>query len=222
MMELRLGKECCASRDLCLQFCPVVVISPLGHPSFSYIFLKKYFEISLPKSPSRLGCLRFAVLRDVPAEELFDEVWMLLRALGLEEKGRCHCDKLSGGQKRRLWVATALLGKVPLVFLDEPTSGMDPSSRRDLWTLLQRMKGEGRTILFTTHYLEEADLLADRKAVLSKGRVQVCGTSADLKTQFGGGYHLRFPSAAEIPPFTRELVLQHVPSASEEPLGYTR
>merc|ERR1719343_1727732 len=78
---------------------------------------------------------------------------------------------------------------MPLVFLDEPTSGMDPSSRRELWDLLMSMKQRGRAVLFTTHYLEEADILADRKAVLAKGKVQAVGTSREL--QFGADYPLR-------------------------------
>jgi len=126
------------------------------------------------------------------------EVTQVLEALGLLEKRGAKCGKLSGGQKRRLWVATSLLGQAALVFLDEPTSGMDPSSRRELWTLLLSMKGRGRSCLFTTHYLEEADLLADQKAVIAKGRVKGVGTSKELKMQFGAGYHLRImmPRAA--------------------------
>eukprot|EP00427_Karlodinium_veneficum_P039784 CAMPEP_0169281920 /NCGR_PEP_ID=MMETSP1016-20121227/56577_1 /TAXON_ID=342587 /ORGANISM="Karlodinium micrum, Strain CCMP2283" /LENGTH=364 /DNA_ID=CAMNT_0009370703 /DNA_START=504 /DNA_END=1595 /DNA_ORIENTATION=- len=113
------------------------------------------------------------------------EIVEILKALGIAVKTDCKCGDLSGGQKRRLWVATALVGKAPVVFLDEPTSGMDPSSRRELWSLLLRMKGQGRTIIFTTHYLEEADTLADRKAVLSKGKVKAVGTSNELKLRFG-------------------------------------
>lgn len=68
-----------------------------------------------------------------------------------------------------------------MAFLDEPTSGMDPSSRRELWSLLLEARDAGRCIIFTTHYLEEADILANRKAVLAKGRVQAVGTSRELK-----------------------------------------
>lgn len=119
------------------------------------------------------------------------EVDALLSALSLTEKRTSRCDKLSGGQKRRLWVATCLMGKAPVVFLDEPTSGMDPSSRRELWGLLSGMKRRGRSVIFTTHYLEEADVLADRKAVLAEGKVKALGTSKELKMQFGAGYRLK-------------------------------
>eukprot|EP00913_Durusdinium_trenchii_P032435 g30369.t1 len=106
----------------------------------------------------------------------------------------------------------------PLVFLDEPTSGMDPSSRRQLWELLLRMRTSGRSIIFTTHYLEEADVLADRKAVLARGRVQACGTSRDLKLQFGLGYLLQvqFRDGADAQNFqdASNVILTHIPSAT--------
>merc|ERR1719188_1160730 len=92
---------------------------------------------------------------------------------------------------------------------------MDPSSRRELWDLLVSMKERGRSVLFTTHYLEEADILADRKAVLARGKVQAVGTSRDLKLQFGMGYHLRvlLPATApraqqlELAELVREMVI---------------
>ena len=81
---------------------------------------------------------------------------MYAKALGLQEKLDALCNTLSGGQKRRLWCCTALLGDTPLVILDEPTSGMDPQSRRDFWLLLKDMaQRDGRAIMFSTHYLEE-------------------------------------------------------------------
>ena len=73
------------------------------------------------------------------------------------------------------------IGDSPVCFLDEPTSGMDPSSRRELWSLLLTARDAGRCIIFTTHYLEEADILANRKAVLARGQVQAVGTSRELK-----------------------------------------
>merc|ERR1719221_421729 len=97
---------------------------------------------------------------------------------------------------------------------------MDPSSRRELWNLLLSMKSRGRSVLFTTHYLEEADLLADRKAVLAKGKVQGIGTSKELKTQFGTGYHLRIMTLRTTPASTLEqlngVVTGYVPGAIKE------
>jgi len=133
----------------------------------------------------------FSGLRGVPQARVAGRIVSVLTALGLTEKIDELCKTLSGGQKRRLWVATALIGESPVCFLDEPTSGMDPSARRELWDLLLRMKDTGRCVIFTTHYLDEADILADRKAVLARGRIQAVGTSRDLKMQFGIGYHLR-------------------------------
>lgn len=152
--------------------------------------------------------LFFAGLRGTKSGS--SEVSQVLEALGLLEKRIAKCGTLSGGQKRRLWVATSLLGDAPLVFLDEPTSGMDPSSRRELWTLLLNMKSRGRSILFTTHYLEEADLLADRKAVLAKGKVKAMGSSKELKTQFGTGYHLRILMPHSTAPHLAEQVTELV------------
>ncbi|CAE8601223.1 unnamed protein product [Polarella glacialis] len=162
----------------------------------------------------------FASLRGVNPELVTQRLLEVLTALGMPEKVDDLCTSLSGGQKRRLWVATALLAETPLVFLDEPTSGMDPSSRRELWNILLRMKAAGRCVLFTTHYLEEADVLADRKAVLARGRVQACGTSRDLKLQFGLGYHLQIElSAGYAPEHLQRLssmVHRHVTGAQQE------
>eukprot|EP00931_Biecheleriopsis_adriatica_P084220 TRINITY_DN5797_c0_g1_i2.p1 TRINITY_DN5797_c0_g1~~TRINITY_DN5797_c0_g1_i2.p1 ORF type:complete len:1395 (+),score=291.85 TRINITY_DN5797_c0_g1_i2:23-4207(+) len=162
----------------------------------------------------------FASLRGVSQDMVSDRIFEVISSLGMPEKIDDLCTSLSGGQKRRLWVATALLGETPLVFLDEPTSGMDPSSRRELWNLLLQMKVSGRSVLFTTHYLEEADVLADRKAVLARGRVQACGTSRDLKLQFGLGYHLQvffddgIPSSEDARSLM-ELVKHYIASATE-------
>lgn len=162
----------------------------------------------------------FASLRGVSEAHVSERIVEVLTALGIPEKIDDLCVSLSGGQKRRLWVASALVGETPVVFLDEPTSGMDPSSRRELWSLLLQMRASGRAIIFTTHYLEEADVLADRKAVLAKGRVQAVGTSRDLKLQFGLGYHLQvelLPAASEQRVSElRGLVLRHVASARDE------
>jgi ATP-binding cassette subfamily A (ABC1) protein 3 len=158
----------------------------------------------------------FAALRGSSDPE--NEIPQILALLGLQEKLQEQCKKLSGGQKRRLWVATSLLGEAPVVFLDEPTSGMDPASRRQLWNLLLDMKSRGRSILFTTHYLEEADVLADRKAVLAKGKVKAAGTSMELKRQFGVGYHLKVfmqrSASASCADKVRDLVMQMVRSST--------
>ncbi|MEV8117793.1 ABC transporter ATP-binding protein [Streptomyces xiamenensis] len=97
------------------------------------------------------------------------------------------CAALSGGQRRRLDIAMALTHRPRVLFLDEPTTGLDPGSRADLWNLIRRIRSEdGTTIFLTTHYLDEADALSDRLIVVDDGRVAAEGTPAELKTRYGG------------------------------------
>ncbi len=100
----------------------------------------------------------------------------VIDSVGLTSKRRSRNEKLSGGQRRRLDVALGLIGRPRVLFLDEPTTGFDPEARREFWTLIDGLKAEGTTILLTTHYLEEAQHLADRVAVISRGRVLACDT----------------------------------------------
>jgi len=95
----------------------------------------------------------------------------LLAAVGLTEQARTRVDRLSGGQRRRLEVALGVQGRPELVFLDEPTTGMDPVARRQFWALIQGLRADGTTVLLTTHYLDEAAQLADRVGVLAEGRL---------------------------------------------------
>jgi ABC-2 type transport system ATP-binding protein len=118
-----------------------------------------------------------------------DEV-MELVALG--EKRRAWVGKLSGGQKQRLAVACALVGDPDLLFLDEPTTGLDPQSRRSLWDVIRGLRDRGRTILLTTHYMDEAERLCDRVAVVDHGKVIALGSPADLVTRLGGDHVIEF------------------------------
>ncbi|KAK9882111.1 hypothetical protein WA026_018953 [Henosepilachna vigintioctopunctata] len=99
------------------------------------------------------------------------------------------CSTLSGGMKRKLSVGIALCGNSKVIMLDEPTAGMDPSARRFIWDFLRSQK-KGRTILLTTHFMDEADLLGDRVAIMSNGELKCCGSSFFLKKKYGTGYHL--------------------------------
>ena len=103
----------------------------------------------------------------------------------LEEKRTARVGTLSGGQKQRLSVACALAGDPELLFLDEPTTGLDPQSRRQLWELVERLKASGRTIVLTTHYMEEADRLCDRVAIVDHGQVIALGTPRSLTRSLG-------------------------------------
>ena len=104
----------------------------------------------------------------------------VIRLVGLEEKRDERVRRLSGGQRRRLDLGLALVGDPELIFLDEPTTGFDPRARRQAWETIRSLRGLGKTILLTTHYLDEAEQLADRVAVLSQGRIVASGTPAEL------------------------------------------
>jgi ABC-2 type transport system ATP-binding protein len=104
----------------------------------------------------------------------------VLALVGLEEKANAKTRTLSGGQRRRLDLGVALVGDPELIFLDEPTTGFDPGARRAAWETIRSLRSLGKTILLTTHYIEEAQRLADRVAVLSHGRIVASGTPADL------------------------------------------
>jgi ABC-2 type transport system ATP-binding protein len=106
----------------------------------------------------------------------------------LGEKLDSYVGKLSGGQKQRLAVACALVGDPELLFLDEPTVGLDPQNRRQLWDILRSFRAQGRTILLTTHYMDEAERLCDRIAVVDHGKVIALGTPAELIARLGGDH----------------------------------
>jgi ABC-2 type transport system ATP-binding protein len=107
----------------------------------------------------------------------------VLKLVGLEEKAAAKSRTLSGGQRRRLDLGVALVGNPELLFLDEPTTGFDPSARRAAWETIRSLRALGKTILLTTHYIEEAHRLADRVAVLRRGEIVASGTPAELIAQ---------------------------------------
>jgi ABC-2 type transport system ATP-binding protein len=110
----------------------------------------------------------------------------VLDLVSLSDKRRSWTEKLSGGQKQRLAVACALVSDPELLFLDEPTTGLDPQSRRQLWEVVLGFKSRGRTVLLTTHYMDEAERLCDRVAVVDRGKVIALGTPAELIASLGG------------------------------------
>ncbi|MGH7546648.1 MAG: ABC transporter ATP-binding protein [Gemmatimonadales bacterium] len=121
-----------------------------------------------------------------------DEVLALVE---LEEKRRAWVGKLSGGQKQRLAVACALVSRPELLFLDEPTTGLDPQSRRQLWDVITRFRTAGGTVLLTTHYMEEAERLCDRVAIMDHGRVIALGTPRQLIATLGAEHVVEFALA---------------------------
>ena len=114
------------------------------------------------------------------------EVLALLELVSLTDKRRTWYTKLSGGQKQRLAVACALVGDPQVLFLDEPTTGLDPQSRRQLWGLIEQFRAEGRTVLLTTHYMDEAQRLCDRVAIIDAGKVIALGSPRELIRLLGG------------------------------------
>lgn len=103
-----------------------------------------------------------------------------LELVGLGHRARVRVKQLSGGERRRLDLALALLGRPEVLFLDEPTTGLDAEGRRDTWELVRRLQEDGITVLLTTHYLEEAEALADRLAIMHRGRIVTAGTTAEV------------------------------------------
>ncbi|MFG2478178.1 ABC transporter ATP-binding protein [Streptomyces fagopyri] len=119
--------------------------------------------------------------------------------VGLEAKADSRIKALSGGQRRRLDVALGVIGGPELLLLDEPTTGFDPAARRQFWDLIRKLADEGTTILLTTHYLEEAEALANRLAVVARGRVVAQGEPAALRERFGAGATVRWTEADGTP-----------------------
>jgi ABC-2 type transport system ATP-binding protein len=112
--------------------------------------------------------------------------------VSLEEKANAWVGKLSGGQRQRLAVACALVGDPDLLLLDEPTTGLDPQSRRQLWDIIRGFRAQGRTILLTTHYMDEAERLCDRVAIVDHGRVIALGSPRELILSLGGEHIIEF------------------------------
>jgi ABC-2 type transport system ATP-binding protein len=135
---------------------------------------------------------------------------MLVERLGLESCGRTPYRRLSGGQQQRLSLAMALVGRPELLFVDEPTAGMDPQARRDTWALLDELRGDGVTVVLTTHYLEEAERLADQVHIIDRGRLVASGSPFEL-TRGGGTATIRLVVTKPFP--------THAPESLQRALG---
>jgi ABC-2 type transport system ATP-binding protein len=130
--------------------------------------------------------------RGPPAEEV-------IRIVQLQDKRKGRVGRLSGGQRQRLALACALVGDPALLFLDEPTTGLDPQSRRQLWELIERFKADGRGILLTTHYMEEAERLCDQIAIVDRGKVIALGTPRQLVASLSAEHVVEFAVAPGAP-----------------------
>lgn len=134
----------------------------------------------------------FGRMYNVDKEELKERIDLLIKKVGLEEKRKVKAEKLSGGMKRRLNLIMGLVHDPDTLFLDEPTAGLDPQSRRMMWDYLFELKEQNKTILLTTHYMEEADILSDRLAIIDHGKIIAMGTPDHLKETIGKGDLLTF------------------------------
>jgi ABC-2 type transport system ATP-binding protein len=132
----------------------------------------------------------------------------LLVQLGLDEKRNAPFAKLSGGQKQRLFIALALLPDPELIFLDELTTGLDPQARHAIWDLVREVRLKGKTILLTTHYMEEAERLCDRVAILDHGRIVALDSPVELIRKFGGEERITFSVDQTLPPEFEDSIQQ--------------
>ncbi len=151
--------------------------------------------------------------RSLPVEQL-------IASVNLEEKADDASGNLSGGQRQRLAIAIALVNDPAVVFLDEPTTGLDPQARRSLWEVITRLKAEGKTVLLTTHYLEEAEQLCDELIFIDHGKVIAAGTPAGLIAEHFERSTLEFLTDDRLPP----EALEHLPAVDhhEEGNGQTK
>ncbi|XP_055983410.1 ATP-binding cassette sub-family A member 9 [Sorex fumeus] len=167
----------------------------------------------------------FAKIKGIQPHEVEQEVQQVLRDLEMENIQDILAQNLSGGQKRKLTFGIAILGDPQVLLLDEPTAGSDPLSRHRVWNLLKERKAN-RVILFSTQFMDEADILADRKVFISNGKLKCAGSSLFLKKKWGIGYHLSLHLNEMCDPDNiTSLVKQHIPEAklteqSEEKLVY--
>ncbi len=130
----------------------------------------------------------------------------ILKQVQLEDKATDWYEKLSGGQKQKMGLALALVNEPELLFLDEPTTGLDPQARRSIWEVIRSLKSEGRSVFLTTHYLEEAQLLADRVCIINHGKIAALGTPEDIIQEHGKGEVLSLQAAPRLAEYLRTKV----------------
>lgn len=139
----------------------------------------------------------FARYFDIDGKTAASRAEELLEFIGLSSRKKSHVDELSGGMKRRLIIARSLINKPDLLIMDEPTTGLDPQARHHVWQLIERLKGEGTTVLLTTHYMEEAARLCDRLMIMDRGRIIVEGSPSDLIRRYVGANVIELPAAGD-------------------------
>jgi ABC-2 type transport system ATP-binding protein len=187
-------------------------------PRAAGVVLKRHIGVMLQQDGLYPG-LRAREVLDLYAS-FFDrpeEPDALLEMVGLRDAARTRCRQLSGGQKRRLALAVALVGRPTMLFLDEPTTGMDPQARHATWEIIRAIRERGATVLLTTHFMDEAERLADRIGIIDRGQLVALDTPAAL-SRIGSNNAVRFTAA----PGLDHAALAGLPAAStvrEEPAG---
>jgi ABC-2 type transport system ATP-binding protein len=157
----------------------------------------KFVDYATPKEAIRYYASLFNVKVDP------DEI---LRKVILEDSADVYFVKLSGGQKQKVGLALSLVNDPELVFLDEPTTGLDPQARRAVWEVIRNLKSEGRSVLLTTHYLEEAEELADTVAIMNHGRVITSGTPAEIIARHGSGEMIKVRGEQKLADYLRKAM----------------
>lgn len=142
------------------------------------------------------------------------EPFEAMRQVSLQEKEKAWVKTLSGGQKQRLAVATAIVGDPDLIFLDEPTTGLDPTSRRQMWEIVETFGRAGKTVLLTTHYMEEAERLCDRVAIFDAGKIIAEGTPTELIRLLGAEHVIEFSIDRDLENFDDRLI-QSLPTVEQ-------
>ncbi len=145
----------------------------------------KYLIGVQPQSPAFQDKTRLTEVVEMFAAAYGEKVDVMsfLRDVGLEEKAKNYVEDLSGGQKQRLSITTALVHSPKVFFLDEPTTGLDPQARRNLWELIEKVRDRGISVIMTTHYMDEAEILCDRIAVMDNGKIIALDTPTNLVKQ---------------------------------------
>jgi ABC-2 type transport system ATP-binding protein len=147
----------------------------------------------IEKITPREAIIYYAALFDIKVDP--DQI---LKEVLLEESAKTNFDSLSGGQKQKMGLALALVGTPELLFLDEPTTGLDPNARRAIWEVIRSLKAKGKTIILTTHYLDEAEQLSDRVAIMDHGNIVALGTSTEIIEKYGSGERLELRGSEQL------------------------
>ena len=170
------------------------------------------FDILWEELTAEEHMIMFCKIKGVPDDQIPEVVKDKLSAVNLFDVKKARTKTFSGGMKRRLTVAISCIGDPQIVFMDEPTTGMDPVSRRQVWNLIQELKSK-RYVILTTHSMEEADVLGDRIAVIVDGEFKCIGTPLYLKNNFGDGYRITIVTEQSNVDKVTELMSKLVPTA---------